>query len=168
MVAALELDQDVAAGETARQADRAHRRLGAGRNQAHHVERRHHLAQQVGDVDFALGRRAEGQTVDDGFLHGGDDFRVGVAEDHRPPGADVVGVPLAVGVLHLAADTLLEEQRRAADRTEGAHRRIDAAGDVFLGTGKEFFVTRGHVRLSRKDVGIGRYGRRCPAPRRGR
>ena len=141
VIAALELDQDVAAAETACQADCAHGCFCARRHQADHVERRYHVAQQVGDLHLAFGRRAEGKTVNDGFLDGGDHLRVGVAQDHRPPGANVVCVPLAVGVLDLAADALLEEQRRAADRAEGAHRRIDAAGDVFLGTGKEFFVT---------------------------
>ncbi len=95
------------------------------------------LAQQVGHFDFPLGRRAEGEAVDHSGLHGGDHLRVGVAEDHRAPGADVVGVPLAVGVLHLGARALLEEERRAADRAEGADRRIDAAGDVLLGACEE-------------------------------
>ena len=80
------------------------------------------------------------KAIDDGRLYGSDDVRMGVAENHRAPGADVVGVPLAVSVLHLGPDTFLEEQRRAADRAEGAHRRIDAAGDVLLGAGEQGFV----------------------------
>jgi hypothetical protein len=110
VVAALELDQHVAAGVAAGQADGAHRRLGAGRNQAHHVHRRHQFAQQVGDLDFLLGRRAEGEAIDDGGLDGGDHLRVGVAEDHRAPGADVVGVPLAVGVLHFGPTPFWKKQ----------------------------------------------------------
>jgi hypothetical protein len=38
VVAALELEQQVAAGEAARETDGAHRRLGAGADQAHHFE----------------------------------------------------------------------------------------------------------------------------------
>ncbi len=71
--------------------------------------RRHHLAQQVGNVDFPLGRSAEGESVDHSGLHGGDYLGMGVAEDHRAPGADVVDVPLAVGVLHLGACALLKK-----------------------------------------------------------
>ena len=78
-------------------------------NEAHHVHRRHQFAEQVGDVDFLLGRRAEGQPIDHGGLDGGNHLGVGVAEDHRTPRADVVGVPLAVCILHLGADALLEE-----------------------------------------------------------
>jgi hypothetical protein len=94
VVAALELDQDVAAGIATGQANGAHGGFGAGGNQAHHVHRRHQFAEQVGDVDFLLGRRTEGEAIDGGSLHGGDDLGMGVAEDHRAPGADVVGVPL--------------------------------------------------------------------------
>jgi hypothetical protein len=56
-----------------------------------------------------------------------------MAEDHRPPGADVVDVALAVGVGHVGAGCGLEEHRRAADAAEGAHRRVDATRDVALG-----------------------------------
>ena len=43
VVAAGELDDDVAAGEAAGQADGAHRRLGAGADHADHLDRRHRL-----------------------------------------------------------------------------------------------------------------------------
>ena len=45
VIAAGELDDDIAAGEAARQANGAHRRLGAGADHAHHLDRRHELAE---------------------------------------------------------------------------------------------------------------------------
>jgi len=69
-----------------------------------------------------------------------------MAEDHRPPGADIVDVALVVFVDHVSALGMLEEQRCAAHATEGAHRRIDAAGDVLLGVGEQAFGTgHGHA-----------------------
>ena len=53
--------------------------------------------------------------------------RVGVAEDQRPPGADVVDVAVAVDVVEIGALAALDEQRLPAHRAEGAHGRIDAA-----------------------------------------
>jgi hypothetical protein len=42
---------------------------------------------------------------------------------------------------------MFEEQRGATDAFEGANRRVDATGDVFLGVGKQGFRT-GHDEVS--------------------
>jgi hypothetical protein len=62
-----------------------------------------------------------------------DDLRMGVAEDHRAPGADVVDVAAAVLAPDVGARRLADEHRIAADGAECAHGRVDAAGDVALG-----------------------------------
>ena len=59
VIAAFELDGQVAAGESARHAQRAHGGFGAGIDQAHHFHRRHDLRDQLGQFDFAFGGRAE-------------------------------------------------------------------------------------------------------------
>ena len=100
VITALELDQQVAPGEATRQANGAHRRFGTRADQTHHLERRQQTAQQVGHVDFALGRRAEGQASRSGLLHGNDHFRMGVAKDQRPPRADVVKINFPIGIGH--------------------------------------------------------------------
>ncbi|MNE50676.1 hypothetical protein D3C80_1452640 [compost metagenome] len=133
MVAALELDDAVATGEAAGQTDGAHGRFGAGADHAHHLHRRHQAAHQVGHLGFHGGRRAVGQAVLQLLAHRVEHLRMAVAEDHRTPGADVVDVALVVLVGDVGAFGVLEEQRGAADAAEGAHRRVDAAGDVFLG-----------------------------------
>ena len=79
----------------------------------------------------------------DAGADGGDDLGVGVAEDHGAPGTDVIDVALAIGVKEVGAAGALEEDRVAADAAEGAHRRVDAAGYVALGRGKEV-VGSGH------------------------
>ena len=133
VVAALELDDAVAAGRRARHAHRAHRRLGAGVDHADHVEGRHDRAQPLGHLDLGRARRAETQTAGGGSLHGGDDLRMRVAGDGRAPGADVVDVGTALDVVQAGALGALEEYRVAADAVEGAHGGIDAAGDMHPG-----------------------------------
>jgi hypothetical protein len=51
-----------------------------------------------------------------------------VAEDHGTPGAEVVDVAVAVGIGEPCALGSFYEGRRAADRSKGTNRRVDAAG----------------------------------------
>ncbi|MCY1531256.1 hypothetical protein D9M68_664760 [compost metagenome] len=145
VVAALELDDAVAAGVATGQADGAHGGFGAGADHAHHFHRRHQRADQIRHFHFQGGRRAIGQAVFELLAHRIQHVRVAVAEDHRAPGTHVVDIALVILVRHVGAGRMLEEQRRAADALEGADRRVDPAGDVFLGIGEQGFGT-GHGR----------------------
>ena len=58
VVGAGELDDRVAAGGGAGEADGAHRRLGAGVDDAHHLDRGEAVANLGGELDLALGRGA--------------------------------------------------------------------------------------------------------------
>ena len=93
------------------------------------VDPRDDLARQL---DLAGRRRAEGQTVRGGGGDGRDDVGVGVAEDHRPPRADEVDVLLPSTSVRYGAAAAGHEPRGAADGPEGAHRRVDPAGDDLL------------------------------------
>src|SRR5690606_6895535 len=84
------------------------------------------------------------QAVLELAAYGVEHFGMAVTQNHRAPGADVIDVALAVLVRYIGAFGMLEKQRRAADAAEGAHRRVDATGDVVLGAGEEDFGT-GHV-----------------------
>jgi hypothetical protein len=54
-----ELDHAVATGRRAGQPDSAHRRLGPGRDEPHHLDRGDGVDDLRGELDLALGRRAE-------------------------------------------------------------------------------------------------------------
>jgi hypothetical protein len=134
VVAALELHQQIAAREAARRADRAHRRLGAARHAAQHLDRGVQLLDALGEADLELGRRAVRQASRRCVLHRADDVGVGVAQDHRPPRADVVEVCGAVGAEQARPLGSLDEDRVTADRAEGPHRTVHAAGDALQRT----------------------------------
>ena len=59
VVAALELHDEIAPGEASCQTDRAHRRFGPARDEPDHLDRRHRARDPFGELDLALGRRAE-------------------------------------------------------------------------------------------------------------
>ncbi len=140
VVAAFKLDDLVTAGKAARQADGAHGGFGAGRHQAHRFNRRHQLDDFFGDQDFGFGRRAKRQAVHRRRLHGGNHFGVGVANNGRAPGANVVNILGVVGIPQIRALAALEKNRRAAHAAKGAHRRVDAAGDGMAGAFKKGVV----------------------------
>ena len=59
VVASFELDDFVAAGEAACQANGAHGGFGAGVYHAHHIHGRHQFSNQFRHFDFHFGWRAE-------------------------------------------------------------------------------------------------------------
>ena len=60
-----------------------------------------------------------------------------MTEDQRAPREDVVDVAIAVDVDEVRALAALDEERRAADRAEGAHRRADSAREEIERLGEE-------------------------------
>ena len=140
VVAAFELDDQLAAGEAAREADRGHRRLGARGHQAHALDRRHELADALGELRFFRRWRAVGQRARGCRLHRSDDCGVGVSEQHRAPGADVIDIAPAFCIPQVRAGSALEEPRRATYGTKRAHRRVHAAGNHALRALEEGFV----------------------------
>ena len=142
VVAALEFDELVAPGRTARQAHRAHDRLGARVDHAHHLDVRHHFDHFLSHFDLERGRRAKGQAIYHALLHRPQDVRVAVAEHHRPPRADVVDVFRAVLIPDVAALALDHKARVAAHRAERAHGRVDAAGQHLDRPRKKLFGFR--------------------------
>jgi hypothetical protein len=128
VIAAFELDQQIAPGEAARQADRAHRRFGPGAHQADHFERGQQGAQELGHLDLALGRRAEGEPVRGGLLDGGDHLRLGMAQDQRSPRTDVIEIGPAIGIGDAGTRPGGEKARRPADRPKGSTGELTPPG----------------------------------------
>ena len=155
VVAAFELHDLAAARVAAREPQRRHRGLGARRDEAHELDRRQQAAERLRHLDLHFGRRAERQSVprrrDDRFH----DRRMRVAEDGRPPGADVVEIALAVGIPQVGAFAARDEARRAADGSKRAHRGVDAGGNRALRTGEELFVAVHGGPLGVLTVGCG-------------
>ncbi len=144
VVAAFELDDARTPGRAARQPDRRHRGLGAGIDHAYHVDRRNQLGNGFGHRHLGLAGRAEAQAVPDRTLHGLPYIRMVVSDDHRSPGTDIVDVALAFDIPQIGPFGATGEERFAADGTEGAHRRVDAARHTCLGAGEQV-VVGGHV-----------------------
>ena len=75
VVAAFELHDLAAARVAAREPQRRHRRLGARRHEAHHLDRRQQPAERLRHLDLDLGRRAERQPVPRRLVHRAHDRR---------------------------------------------------------------------------------------------
>ena len=128
VVAAGELHDLGAAGEAAGEPDRGHGRLGTAGHQPHLLDGLDPGHDLLGERDLALAGRTEGGAAGDGGLHGRDDARVGVPEDHRPPRADEVDILAPVGIGEVRTGTGHHEPGRTAHGAEGAHGRVHAAG----------------------------------------
>jgi hypothetical protein len=137
VVVAVELHELVAAGVSACEADRAHGRLCAGGDHAHHLDGGHDLHERLGHADLELGRGAETGALHELLAHGVQHDIGRVTQDHRAPRADEVDVLVAVRVPHPVALGVVVEDRRRADGAERAHRRVDAAGDDLDGLGHQ-------------------------------
>ena len=65
--------------------------------------------------------------------------RVVVTHKHGAPGQDVVDIALALAVKDIGTLAALDKYRGAAHGFEGAHGRIDTAGDVLFGAFEQLF-----------------------------
>ena len=139
VIAAVELNDLVAFGKTAGEANGGHAGLGAGIAHAHFFNARDGLAHELGHCDFERIRDAKAGPALCGVSDGFDDFRMGVAENRWAPGADVINVVIAVDIEHVCAADSIGEKRCAADAAKSAHRRVNAAGNVFLRFGEKLF-----------------------------
>ena len=127
VVTALELQHEVAVGGGARQTQRRHCRLGAGADEAHHLDRGHGGDDALRELRLGLGGRAEGGAARGCGAHRLDHRRVGVTEDQRAERADVVDVLVAVDIGDRRAGAGGDDHRLAAHRPVGAHGGVDAA-----------------------------------------
>ena len=59
-----------------------------------------------------------------------------MAQNHRPPGTDVIDVAIAIDVEQIGALAALEKDRLAADAAKSPGRAVDAAGNQSLGIGE--------------------------------
>ena len=129
VIAAIELEENVAARRAPRHADGAHRRLGARADEAHHLHRRIRGRDHLGQVHLARRGRAVAGAAGHRRRHRLHDGPRGVTEDQRPPRADEVEIAPAVDVGEARALRAGHEERLAPDPAECADGTVDAAGD---------------------------------------
>ena len=148
VVAALELQDEVPSRTSAREADRAHRGLGAARHEPDHLDRGHRGDDPFGELDLELGRGSERGAARGRRASRVDDLGARVSEQERAPRLHEVDVAPAVGVDEVRALAPDGEPRGPAHRAERPHRRVHPAGDhapgpleQLLGAGHERFRT---------------------------
>ena len=78
-----------------------------------------------GKFHLERGGRSVARAPPHGLLECLDHPRVGVAQDQRTPGKDVVHIAVAVDVVEIRALSPLHEARRSAHRAKGTHRAVD-------------------------------------------
>ena len=121
VVVPFKLDDSIAPGEPAGEADGAHGRFGTRAGHAYLIHRRYQSADRLRHRDFQLSRAAEGQAQQTGITNSGDHFRVGMSRHHRAPGADVVHVALSIGIKEVGTFGTLHEYGSAAYALESPY-----------------------------------------------
>src|SRR5947207_2807611 len=144
VITAIEFDNFIASGESARQSNARHRRFGPTVDHSDLLNRRHPLTDQFGQFHFERIRNSETQSARSRIAHGIDYDFWRVTENSRTPTADVVDVFFPIDIPNFRARSALNAKGFAADIAERAHWRINAAGNALLGGGEEFGRTRGH------------------------
>ncbi len=129
VVSADGLDDHLAPGRRPRQAQGAGDGLAPGRGHAQLLDGGHRLGDALGEPHLGLGGRAEGRAVGQGRRHGLEDLGRRVAEDRRPPRAEIVDVLVAVDVPQPRPAGAGDEDRVPADRAHRPHRRVDPADE---------------------------------------
>ena len=130
VVAAFELDDEVAAGEAARQTDGRHAGLGAGADEAQLLDGGKQRRDQFGEVGFAGVGGAEAGASAGGLADGLDDRRERRGRGSSGPRSRR---GRGSGCRPRRRDTRLrrraDEGRIAADGAKGADGRVDSAGE---------------------------------------
>src|SRR4051812_30101401 len=110
VVAPLELDDLLAPGKAARHANRRHRRLGAARDQAHHLETGEQAHQQLGHLHLEPRRRAEAGGAVGLAMYRLHYTLVPMPENERTPRPDVIDIVVAIGIDQMRTTRLIEEE----------------------------------------------------------
>ena len=140
VVAALKLDDAVAAGVTAGKTNRRHAGFRAGGDETNFLHCRKNVRDHFGDFNLSTRGSAERKAAIHCCMNRLNDFRIIVAENHRPPGADIVREALVRHIPHIRALGALDKARSAADRAESSYGGVDAARNDVLGAFDERLI----------------------------
>ena len=176
VVVAGELDDHVSPGRTPRDADGGHRGLGARGHQAQSLDPAgtvdgEALHDELGELGLPRRGGAERQTARGRALHGVDHPRVGVPQQGGSPRRDEIHVLAPRHIRDRRAVRRDDRQRRAADRSEGPHRRVhpardDGAGTCGGGLVGESGIGGAHASFQRSAASTAQYVSTASAPAR--
>src|SRR4051812_16660092 len=144
MIAAVELEDGVAARHCARDAHRAHRGLGAARHESQHLDVRHAFRDQFAELHLESSWNAEARAAPHGVVERREDNAGGVAERERAPREHVVDVFMAVDIPDPGAISPLDDERLAADSAERANWRAHTTRKERTGALHDFSGTPRH------------------------
>ncbi len=116
-------------GEGARDAQRAHHRLGSGAHEAQTLQRGQVMCDPRGEPPHLIVRRAEDAAARRQFVQAGNQRRMSVAEQERPVRHHVVDVAAPLDVVGVRAGSVRLDERRPADGRPGAHRGTRSTGE---------------------------------------
>ena len=157
VIAAFEFQDQVALGKSARDANRGHRRFGAGADEANALDRRHRAGDALAQFDFERRSHPIARAASRLIGNSGDNVRMRVAENQRAPGADVIDVLAPVHILQARAFRAIDHQRRAAHGAKCAHGAVHAADQNIFGALEELARALIETVLgsSARHVGVG-------------
>jgi hypothetical protein len=142
MVTPLELDNPVSPRDPAGQPNGAHSRLSPGVHKSDQLDRGDRLNDHAGQHRLPLGRCAIAYPKRCSLLNRFDDGGVSMADDHRPPGADIVDVAMAIDVVEAAAMCLLDHHRLSTHGLKRTHGAVHPPRQKASGLLKKRFRTR--------------------------
>ena len=150
VVAPDELQDLVAARERPHQAQDREAGLGAGVDEADHLDGRDAVDHRFRQNILQSAGSSEGRALLELRFKGLGDLGVGVAADGRAPRADEVDVLVPVDVEAVRARHAVEDDGLAADRLEGADGGVDASREEVLGLGEDLSFIVDVVFVKRK------------------
>jgi hypothetical protein len=137
MITSGELDNLVTFGESARQPQTGHSRLGAAVHHSHFLDCWDPGTDLLGDFDFERIGNTEADALLRRLADGADNNWRSVSENGRSPTADVIDQFNAIDGPNARAFGALDKNWFTANSAKGAHGRVYAAGDFAEGASEE-------------------------------
>src|SRR5258708_1153039 len=124
VIASVELDYVRASGRSSRDSERRDTRFGARGNKSAFFGALNCRGNQLGEFKLEGGGGGEAESALRLLSDRADDAWIGMAEDCRSVGADVIEKSRAVRIDQRCAAATLDKNRSSADCLPRAHRRI--------------------------------------------
>src|SRR5512140_3584623 len=124
MVAAGKLENLVPSGIATRESDCAHGRLGTGTDHSDHLYGWDSINNHLCEYDLFFSRSTKAGAAVSRRFYRSNNVGVAMSEYHRPPGADIVNVFVAVDIIDFAAGCTRYEDGIGSYRFKSADRAV--------------------------------------------